>query len=327
MGSRRADNPIDMTVHQQLDTWLATGAMTSAQHAAIERLVRRDRFSVFLELNALLYLGVLALAGGLAWTARVYSEQWGDVAILAPATTLIAGCLYYCFTRAVPYRHERVPTAGLAFDYVLYLACLVFAVELAYVEYRFHLLQGQWDHYLLASATVYFWLAYRFDNRFVLSLAIGTLGGWFGIRVSQWMVFVGESIRVPALVYATLVGAAGTALYRAGIKRHFLETYLHVAANVMLAVLVAGTMGWSLGSGRLLWLAGLLAVAAGVVTGGIRFRRFAFVVYGVSYAYVGVSREIMRHVGMSGGLAYIVVSAGLVIAGLVTLSRRVGRER
>ena len=29
---------------------------------------------------------------------------------------------------------------------------------------------GQWDLYLLATALLFFFLAYRFDNRFVLSL-------------------------------------------------------------------------------------------------------------------------------------------------------------
>jgi hypothetical protein len=313
-----------MTTRGQLDAWLARGAITSTQHAAILRLVRRDRLSVFVELNALLYLGVLALAGGLAWTARVYSDQWGDVAILAPATALMTGCLYYCFSRSVPFTPERVRTTGLAFDYVLYLACLVFAGELAYVEYRFQLLQAQWDHYLLASALAYFWLAYRFDNRFVLSLAIGTLGGWFGIRTSHWMVAAGDSVREVALIYAAIVGAAGAALYRAGVKTHFLETYLHVAANVMLAALVSGTLATGSGS---IWLVALLAAAAGMVAAGVRFRRFAFVVYGVAYGYVGVSGHILRDFrSLSAALAYVVISASAVVAGLVILARRFGRE-
>ena len=313
-----------MSTRSQLEAWLAAGVIAGRQHAVLDRLVRRDRLSVYLELNALLYLGVLALAAGLAWTARVYSNQWGDVAIVVPMTALIAGCLYYCFTRGASYSPERVETPGLAFDYVLYLACLVFAVELTYVEYRFHLLQAQWDRYLLASAYVYFWLAYRFDNRFVLSLAIGSLGGWFGVRGSHWMLVPDVTIRVAALVYAAIVGVAGIALHRAGIKRHFIETYLHVAANVMLAALTAGEVA---GTGPSLWTLGLLICAGGVTAAGIQYRRFAFVVYGVIYGYVGISNEVLRNVrSLSAGLTYIVLSATLVVVALVMLSRRFGRE-
>jgi len=313
-----------MTIRNQLDAWHAAGAITGAQHAALGRLVRRERVSVFVELNAALYLGVLAIAGGLAWTARAYSEQWGDIAILGPATALVAGCLYYGFTRAAPYSPGRVLTSGLAFDYVLYLAALVFAVELAYVEYRFQLLRAQWDHYLLASACVYFFLAYRFDNRFVLSLAIGSLGAWFGVRVSHSMVFADDAVRVASLAYAALAAAAGVALSRASIKAHFLEAYLHVAANVALAALVSGTFATA---DRAWWTLGLLVVASAAVALGVRFRRFAYVVYGVVYGYVGLSGEVVRHVdSLSLALLYVVVSATTVIAGLVVLSRRFGRE-
>jgi len=313
-----------VNTRRQLDAWLASGAITAAQHAAIGGLVHRDRVSAFLELNALLYLGVVAIAGGLAWTAQAYSDQWGAVAILAPITAMIGGCLYYCFSRATPYTSERAESASLAFDYVLYLACLGLAVELTYIEYRWHWLAVHWDRYLLASAFVYFGLAYRFDNRFVLSLAISTLGAWFGVRLSQWLVFAGESTRNAALLYAAMVGIAGVVLHRQGIKKHFLETYLHVAANVMLAALMAGALA---GAGRLWWTAGLLVAAAAVVTGGVRFRRFAFVVYGVGYGYLGLSGELLRHVGsLSAGLAYLVISGSLVLVGLIILSRRFGRE-
>jgi hypothetical protein len=313
-----------MTTRDQLDAWLAAGAISGAQHAVLDRLVRRDRFSVFVELNALLYLGVLAVAGGLAWTARLYSDQWGDLAILGPATALVAACLYYCVTRAAPYTAARVETASLAFDYVLYLACLVFAVELGYVEYRFHLLQAQWDRYLLLSAFVYFGLAYRFDNRFVLSLALATFGGWFGIRFSRWGLFANESFRLAALVYATVVSTAGVALHRAGMKTHFLETYLHVGANVLLATLVSNSVGFT---AKPAWTLGLVIIAGAVVAGGVRFRRFAFVVYGVGYGYLGIAGALLPHMrSASAGLTYVVVSATLMVAGLVAVSRRFGKE-
>lgn len=313
-----------MTTLETLDRWLADGQVSPQQHAALGRLVRGERLSLFLELNALLYLGVLSFVGGLAWTANVYSAQWGDAAILAPATALLVGCLVYCFRRVPPYSPEKVESAQFVIDYALYLACLIFAVELGYVEYRFRLLQAQWDYYLLASAVVYLLLAYRFDNRFVLSLGIATLGGWFGVRISELEPFVGASLRPAALAYGSLVGVFGAALHRAGIKRHFLDTYLHVGANVVLATLASG----ALGSGdSFAWALALLATSGVAIAGGVRFRRFAFVAYGAVYGYVGVSRILLRDVGsFTGALVYFVVSASAVVVGLVVLSRRFGRD-
>ena len=313
-----------MTPREHLDRWLAAGTLRPEQHAVLSALTRRQRLSVFVELNALLYVGVLAFAGGLAWTASTHSEQWGDVAILVPATMLLAGCCYYAFMRVPPYSSGPVPSPTLVFDYALYLGCLIFAVELGYIEYRFQLLRDQWDIYLLVSAVVYLALAHRFDNRFVLSLGIATLGGWFGVRFSNIVVVVNGSMRAPALAYGGLVAAMGAGLHRAGIKKHFLETYLHVAANVVLSALLSGVVG---SHGPSTWTLALLAVAAGTAASGVRGRRFAFVVYGVVYGYIGISRELLRDVdGATAALAYLVVSAGVVIVGLVTLSRGFGRD-
>ena len=93
------------------------------------------------------------------------------------------------------YSPDQVAAPTVAFDYVLYLACLIFAVELGYIEYRFHLLRDQWDTWLLFSAMTYLAVAYRLDNRFVLSLGIATLGGWFGVRFSHLVVVVNEPFR------------------------------------------------------------------------------------------------------------------------------------
>ena len=73
--------------------------------AALVPIVSRARISLFAELNVLLYLGVLAFAGGLAWTASAYSDTWGDFAILVPATALLVGCFAWC-TRHVPPLHR-----------------------------------------------------------------------------------------------------------------------------------------------------------------------------------------------------------------------------
>src|SRR5258705_13921487 len=103
----------------------------------------------------------------------------------------------------------------------------MFGFDLSYIDWRFNLVKDSWDHYLLLSSIAYFALAYRFDNRFVLSLALSSLAGWFGFRLFRLEWFYG-SVRVHALIYSALVATAGASLHRAGIKKHLSETYLHV---------------------------------------------------------------------------------------------------
>jgi hypothetical protein len=312
-----------MTTERYLEVWRTAGVISAEQWAAVSALARKDRFSVFLELNALLYLGVVACAAGMGWTVREHFADLGDAVILVSLSAMVAGSLFYCSTRAAPYSTDKVESPTFAFDYVLYLGCLAFAVALGYVEYRFHLLRSNWDQYLLASAVLYFALAYRFDNRFVLSLALSTLAGWFGVRLSSWHV-LSASVRQLELAYGMLVAFVGVRMHRVRIKPHFLEAYLHVAANAVMIALTSGAVEryapwW--------WLAGLLAGAAVAVVQGIRSRRFAFVVYGVAYAYVGVSAQMAYRIGDETSLlAYFVVSGLAVVASLGVVARRVGRD-
>ena len=313
-----------MTILQYLERWNGTGAITPAQYDALSALARRDRMSVFAELNTLLYLGVVACVAGIGWTIQTHFASLGDAAILSALSGVFALCLYYCFSRSRPYSNGRVESPNFAFDYVLYLGCLVFGVELGFLEFRFHLLQDRWDNYLLLSACLYFVLAYRFDNRFVLSLALSTLAGWFGIRLSQLFPFGLNALRADALVYGGLVAIAGVALHRADIKKHFLEAYLHVAANVLFIALLSGVLD---GTNDTLYLVGLLGLASIAIASGVRYRSFAFVFYGIVYGYLGFTARLTREMQASTTeLGYIAISGTIIIVLLVVLARRFGRE-
>lgn len=307
-----------------LDRWRTAGVITAEQHDVLSALVRKERFSVFVELHTVLYLGVVAFIAGLGWTIKAHFAGLGDATILSALTLVCGAAFYYCFSRGSAYSPAEVASPGMAFDYVLYLGCLTFGLELGYLEFRFALLQSNWDLYLLISASVFFVLAYRFDNRFVLSLALSTLAGWFGVRLSQFPDLPATSVRGAALVYGALVAVAGAGLFKASIKKHFLGTYLHVAANVVFMALLSALV-WH--DPAVLYLLALTALAGLAIAGGLRWQRFAFVVYGVLYGYAGISARVLREiVSFRGALAYFVVSSLLVIGALAVLARRFGRD-
>jgi hypothetical protein len=192
---------------------------------------------------------------------------------------------------------------------------------LGFVEFRYHLLQANSDYYMLASALLYFALAYRFDNRFVLSLALSALAGWFGVRLSTWLVFNG-SIRDLMFVYGALVAGVGVWLRRVEIKPHFLDAYLHVAANAVLAALASAAMDANAATS---WVVVLVGASAASIVLGSKYRRFSFVVYGFVYAYVGVSAAVVRRLpGETATYAYFIVSALGVVLALVAMAKRRG---
>jgi hypothetical protein len=314
-----------MTPLERLFRWKAAGALSDTQFDSIAAVVRKERFPVFLELNTLLYLGVVSLVGGVGWVIQTYVSTLGDAAILFGLTAILLGSLYYCFSRTPPFSPAQVESPSFAFDYVLYLGCLTLAVELGYIEFRFQIMQAEWDYYLLASAFVFFLLAYRFDNRFVLSLALSTLAAWFGLRISRLGFYTGETLRRSGVAYGALVIVAALMLYRRGVKKHFTDTYVDIGAFVLFTSMLTGVFQ----DESLFYLAGTIGLAAVAIPGGIRFNRFLFVVYGIIFSYIAISYQFLHGISWdsSGALLYLVLSGCLVVVLTIGLARRLGRAQ
>lgn len=312
-----------MTTGERLDRWRANGVITEAQHGALVEIVNRDRFSVYVELNALLYIGVVSIVGGLGWTFRDYVVNLGDAAILSILGLLMAGAFGYCFTRGPGYTNDEIESSSFGFDYVLYFGCLVLSATLAFIEARFAVFQG-WDTHLLIAALVFGALAYRFDNRFVLSLALSTLAGYLGLKISNFDTLDTDRLRFAGFLYGAFLIGIGVLLHQRRIKAHFLDVYLQLGANALLIAAISGVLerdnGWA-------YLVVLLAFAATSIYLGVRYRRFAFVTYGTLYGYAGLSVRLLDAMGgLIIGLTYFIITGSIVVILLVLLARRFGRD-
>jgi len=315
-----------LTTSERLDAWLDAGVITRAQHATLSGIVRRDRFSLFVELNAILYVGVISLVAGIGFTFRDYVASLGDTIILAILALLMTVSFGYCFAKAPPYSNSETESPSFAFDYVLYFGCLVLSATLAFLETRFAIFHG-WDTHLFIAAVGFGVLAYRFDNRFVLSLALSTLAAFLGLRLSGFFdTFDTGQLRIAGFLYGALLLGAGVVLKRIAIKPHFLDVYLQLGANAMLLAVISGVFDDDIAAWG--YLAVLLILSAASIYFGIRFKRFAFVAYGTLFGYVGLSIRLLDLI--SGGetvlLAYFAVTGSAVLLALVLIARRFGRD-
>ena len=313
-----------MTILTRLEQWKERGVISPEQHTLLAGLSRGEPFSLFLELNIVLYAGVLAFVAGLGWTITTWSRQLGDVLVLAILSAILAACFWYCFSRAPAWSPAETPSPSLVFDYVLYLGSLTWSLALAYIENRFHVLSGEWDLYLLATAGLFFFLAYRFDNRFVLSLALSSLAGWFGLTISHWPSHQDAEYKQYAILYSLLVGLAGAALQRRRLKPHFFGAYLNIAANVFFWAVLSGVFQ---SQGYAVWLLVLFAACGASLAWGLARRQFSFVAYAAVYGYVGVSSIFIRNMHRDTAiLSYFVVTGIAMVVMLVMVARRFGRE-
>ena len=129
------------------------------------------------------------------------------------------------------------------------------------------------------------------------------------------------ALRGNALGFGAAVVAVGAAQARLNWKCHFLPVHLHLGINILFAALVAGVNSRSTG---LLYLAGLLLSAAGSALYAQRTRSFAFLLYAVLYAYLGVTIFVLERGrwDTEGILLYFLITAAALVAALVAFHRR-----
>jgi hypothetical protein len=255
-------------------------------------------------------------------------ERLGPALIAALTAAAAAACLAYVLRRSAPFSWERVPSPHLAADYLLLLAILLFASDLAYVEAQFRVLGPQWPHHLLVAAIVALAAAYRFDSRSALTLGLTSFAAWRG--VSAGMPFApgasagsAGAVRWNAIACGALYVAAGALSLRARRKAHFEPVY--VTAGLLLCYGAVLSGAWGPAGQWLVWLAALAALAGAGLAVFYRLRRpleFAIALAAISLGGLRALGEFIS--GPSGFLLVAIWSAACLVV-LVAATRRLRR--
>jgi hypothetical protein len=312
-----------MTLNSILDRMTGSGAMSPALAERLKGLEAERPFSVHREIQALLYLGAILIAAGLAATVKKYFDALGPWTVLGGLVALFAASVAYCFKRGEGFNRGEVRPPALVFDYVLYLGCVAWGLAAAYAETRFHIFGGAWKIHLLISSALFAALAYRFDNRLVLSLGLCSLAAYFGLELQGLHSWFSESYRFFGLVFGTLAALAAYVTVRADVKSHFQDVYGNFAGHFVLASLLSGT--WT--KEPYFYFACLLAACGLTAAHAVRSRKFFYMVYAVFYGYLGLCSVVLRNTRETGFiLLYFILSSLGVGAGLFYLARRFKEE-
>jgi hypothetical protein len=222
----------------------------------------------------------------------------------------------YCFKRGEGFDRGEVLPPTLLFDYVLYLGCVAWGLAAAYAETRFHVFGGAWKTHLLISSALFAALAYRFDNRIVLSLGLCSLAAWFGLELQGLDSWFSGNYRLMGLVFGTLAALAAHVTVRTEVKSHFQDVYGNFAGHFILVSLLSGTVTQT----PYLYFAGLLAACGLTAAHAVRSRKFFYMVYAVFYGYLGLCFVLLRDIRETGFiLLYFIVSS-------LSLARRFKEE-
>jgi hypothetical protein len=303
------------------------GVLPPRQYEALQEIISGKVLSLFIELRALLYLGILAILAGVGWIIRDYFAQLGHIIIIGSLSFSALAAIAYCFTRSNPYSNGEVESPSLVFDYILYLGCALYSLNLAYIETQFHLFGSSWPTYLLISSIGFFLLAYRFDNQLVLSLALSTLAAYFGFKLAGWQMIFQAYYRPCAILYGTIVLLIGIVLRARSIKKHFFDIFANFAAHFMFIASISGILEFGARSLYFPLLALLCLISTAYCFAS---RNFLYLFYAVLYGYFGATVIFIKTTpSPNNAFLYFIFSSilvGYLVYRIYLLSRVGGEE-
>ena len=211
-----------------------------------------------------------------------------------------------------------------AFDYVLLLGALLAAADLAWMEAQSRLLGPAWPLHLLVVALFYGALAFRFDSKMLLSLALASFAAWRGVSLSLAHASLGTGdvarLRAEALATGALFAGVGILTARAGKKAHFEDVWVNAGVLLALAGLLAGVIT---GEPWTPWLGALLVVAAAIAAAAYRWKRTLPFAQAVLAAYLGMMRAVFSGGGGDfAGRMLLAALLGCAALGTIVLAHR-----
>lgn len=278
--------------------------------ARLIAMQRREVFSLFPEVRALAWLGAMLVAGGVGVLLSHHLQQIGPVTIAIVLAAAAACCYAWAWLR-----RERV---SLVDDSILLLGGMLVSADAGWIESQWHPLGAQ---ALAVLAIIHAIGAYVYKSRTLLSLSIGALAGWLGVRRDLDVLFSTDAdLAVRMFVCAVLLALWREADRRSRRDTQFTPVFDHSA--ILLAFFGALILTTNRDT-TTLGVVITLVIAAASALYAFRTRVEPFLLYGVIFSTLAIdvwAWQIFDDKTICAGITLFIVIA--MAAGLMTAHRR-----
>ncbi|MDB5241951.1 MAG: hypothetical protein JWP57_2576 [Spirosoma sp.] len=315
-----------MSLTDVLTTLTDQSILPPEQSSKIAEFEEKKPFSLHWELRAMLFVGILLLSSGLGLLVYDNFDQIGHGALLAAMAAGCGVCFFFAWRYRPTWSMEKTVSRSTFGDYALLLACLLFLTLEGYAQYAYHVFGERYGLVTLLPAALFIPLAYRFDHRGVLGMALTALISWVGVSVRPLELYVKTNFFDRSTVFSAIILAlvliGGALLFeQRRLKPHFTETYLAIAGNLLLVALLGGLFNFV---GLRLWFAlGLLGVCVVFDRYARRRKSFLFLLMSTVHGYIGVTYLVFHYLldGFLGGSGldywYFILTGILLVAYLL----------
>jgi hypothetical protein len=248
-------------------------------------------FSLHWELKTFLYLGVILLNIGLGLLIYLNIDTIGHQAVIALIAASCIACFWYAEKHKPAFSLSRTESPSPYFDYIVLLGCFTFLILEGYLQYQYQVFGQKYGLATFIPMVLFFFVAYYFDHKGILAMAITALASWLGIAVTPLDIFDNNNFASARIIYTGIIlgivlCGASFLLAQRHIKKHFSFVYLNFGANILFISCLAGLMALD---HTFLFSALLALTTLSAIFYAKKENSFYFLVMAVLYAYWGVS--------------------------------------
>ncbi len=309
------------------------GIILPEQSNVISEHEKTKPFSLHYELRTLLYLGITLLTGGLGVLIYQNLDTIGHEIIVALIAITTLACFGFAFWKREPFTWLEIKNPHHFSDFVLLLGCTSFLILEGYLQFQFDLFGLKYGLVTFIPATLFFFSAYFFDHRGVLSMAITAFASWVGVNIAPFSVlekndFSTPNFLVTAIVLGIVLSGLGLISEYKNLKKHFSFTYLLLGSNL---TLIAALTGMFSHPNWFIYALISLVLCVGLFLYARKTQSYIFLLMGTIYGYIALTYLLFKLAGFIDedfmymlGLYYFLLSGVGVIVFLMKIKKILG---
>ncbi len=307
--------------------------ISTKQASQIKVSDSNQAFSIHWELRLLLYLGIMFLSSGLGILIYQNIDTIGHNILIALIALVCLACFYYAFRHRKPFSWGEIDESTNLDDFALLGGCLTFLTLEGYLQYQYNFFGTRYGLAAFLPAILFFFCAYYFDHRGVLSMAITALASWIGISITPLRLlknndFNSQDMVVSAILLGVFLIIIGWVSIQKEFKKHFSFTYFIFGGNLIFIAALSGLLAFDLK-----FIYGIIIAVLSYLS--ITYARtkhsYLFLLMGVVYGYIAFTYVIFTILPNDLDpflyMLYFMISAAGVVLFLIKIKEIVGLKK
>ena len=306
--------------------------ISETQAIQISNAEKNEPFSVHWELRSLLYLGITFLSTGLGILIYKNIDTIGHNILIALIALVCIACFCYAFLHRKTFTWQESEITNNLEDFALLGGCLTFLTLESYLQYQYNIFGTRYGLAAFLPAVLFFFCAYRFDHRGVLSMAITALASGVGVSIAPvklWETndFNSQSLVITALLLGSCLVFIGWISEQKALKKHFSFTYFLLGGNLAFVAALAGLFTFDY---KIIYFISVAILSFLYIAHAKQTHSYIFMLMGFIYGYIAFTYGIFKIMPVDSDpfffMIYFIASGAGVIVFLIKIKELIGKK-